>query len=147
MGNTENQFNITLPSGWEDQTVYYFRGPEVDGQEHQLMMIVDRHLQTGDIKEFAAQRTRPIVEALEGVEVLKDEETTLPGCYPTYEFVYRWIPAEGLKYFKKHVFVFHGKFGFSFEIEFTKKSYKLLGGQIKKVIEDLLPGSYEPLED
>ena len=147
MGKSENQFFIKLPPGWEDQTVYYFRGPEIDGQGHQLIMVVDRHLQHNNINEFAAARIRPLIENLQGLEILKDEETTLPGCYPTYEFVYRWIPADGLKYFKKHVFVLQGEFGFCFEIEFSKKTYKILGGQVTKVINDLLPGSFEALED
>jgi hypothetical protein len=144
MGKSETRFFIKLPPGWEDQTVYHFRGPEVDGRDHLLLMVVDRHPQTNDIKDFAAARTRPIIENLQGLEILKDEETTVPGCYPTYEFVYRWIPADGVKFFKKHVFVLHGDFGYSYEIEFTKKTYKILGGQIRKVINDLLPGSFEP---
>jgi hypothetical protein len=147
MGNDETRFHIELPGGWEDQTVYFFRGPAIEGQEHKLMMTVDRNPQQRDITEFASQRTRPVLESLQGVEVLKDEETTQPGCYPSYEFVYRWIPAEGMKIFKKYIFVLRGRHGYSFEIEFSKKSYKMLGGQVKKVIDGLLPGTYEPLDE
>lgn len=147
MGNEETKFHIELPKGWEDQTVYYFRGPEIDGQESKLVMTIDRNPQQREIAGFASRWKRPILEGLQGVEVLKDEETTLPGCYPTYEFMYRWIPVDGMKVYKKHFFVLHGRHGYSFEIGFSKKSYKMLGGQVKKVIDDLLPGTYEPLED
>ena len=147
MGKDENRFKLDLPQGWEDQTVYYFRGPVVDEREHTLMMIVDRRLQTDDIGEFALRRTKPIAGALQGIEVLKDEETTVAGCYPSWEFVYRWIPAEGVKIFKKYIFVLHGSRGYGFEIEFSKMSYKMLGEQVKKLIEGLLPGTYEAKED
>jgi hypothetical protein len=147
MGKDENRFKLDLPQGWEDQTVYHFRGPVVDEREHTLMMIVDRRLQTDDIGEFALRRTKPITGALQGIEVLKDEETTVAGCYPSWEFVYRWIPAEGVKIFKKYIFVLHGSRGYSFEIEFSKMSYKMLGENVKKVVENLLPGTYEAKED
>jgi hypothetical protein len=147
MSKEENRFYIGLPPGWEDQTVYYFMGPEIDGKEHQLMMTISRYLQHDNVADFASEKTRPFIDSLQGVEVLKDEETTVPGCYPSYDFVYKWIPADGLKVIKKCIFVLHGSFGFSFEIEFSKKSYKMLGGQVKKLIEGLLPGTYEPLED
>ena len=147
MGKDENRFEIDLPPGWEDQTVYHFRGPVVDDREHMLMMIVDRKLQTKEIGEFALRRTGLIAVSLQGIEVLKDEETTVAGCYPSWEFVYRWIPAEGVKIFKKYIFVLHGSRGYSFEIEFSKMSYKLLGEQVKKLVEELLPGTYEAKED
>jgi len=147
MGKDENRFKLDLPQGWEDQTVYHFRGPVVDEREHTLMMIVDRRLQTDDIGEFVLRRTKPITGALQGIEVLKDEETTVAGCYPSWEFVYRWIPAEGVKIFKKYIFVLHGSRGYSFEIEFSKMSYKMLGENVKKVVENLLPGTYEAKED
>jgi hypothetical protein len=147
MKENTNQFRFDLPDGWQDQTVYHFRGPVIDDKEHRLMLIIDRSLQQTDVKEFARLRTQPVVEALQGVEVLKDEETTVSGCYPSYEFVYRWMPAEGMRIYKKHVFVLREGGGYSIEIEFSKKSYKMLGSQVKKMIESLLPGTYEPRED
>jgi hypothetical protein len=147
MKKDNNQFKFDLPDGWQDQTVYHFRGPVIDDQEHVLTLIIDRHLQQANVGEFARPRTQPVLEALQGVEVLKDEETTVPGCYPSYEFVYRWMPAEGVKIFRKQIFVLRESCGYSFEIEFSKKSYKMLGEQVKKVIENVLPGTYEPRED
>jgi hypothetical protein len=144
MKENTNRFTFDLPAGWQDQTVYHFRGPVIDDEEHLLTLIIDRSTQQRDIREFARARTQPVVTALQGVEVLRDEETTAPGCYPSYEFAYRWIPAEGVKIFKKQVFVLREGSGYSFDIEFSKKSYKLLGDQVKKVIESLLPGTYEP---
>ena len=147
MKENTDQFRFDLPDGWQDQTVFHFRGPVIDDQEHLLTLVIDRFLQQTDVGEFARLRTQPVVEALQGVEVLKDEETTVPGCYPSYEFVYRWMPAEGVKILKKQIFVLREGRGYSLEIEFSKKSYKMLGEQVKKVIESLLPGTYKPRED
>ncbi|MCX5752511.1 MAG: DcrB-related protein [Candidatus Krumholzibacteria bacterium] len=147
MKKDTNRFEFDLPDGWQDQTVFHFRGPVIDDQEHLLTLVIDRFLQQTDVREFARPRTQPVLAALQGVEVLKDEETTVPGCYPSYEFVYRWMPVEGVKIFKKQIFVLRESAGYAFDIEFSKKSYKMLGEQVKKVIENLLPGTYEPRED
>lgn len=146
MSKQIDKFNFDLPEGWQDQTVFHFRGPVIDDQDHILTLVLDRNPQQTDIAEFARLRTEPVLKAFQGVEVLKDEETTPPGCYPSWEFVYRWIPVEGMKIFKKYIFVLRESRGYSFEIEFTKKSYKMLGENVKKVVENLLPGTYEPLD-
>ncbi|MBU8922136.1 MAG: DUF1795 domain-containing protein [Bacteroidales bacterium] len=144
---TIDRFRFELPEGWQDQTVYHFNGPVIDDQRHLLTLVIDRNLQQTDVAEFARMRTQPLLQSISGVEILKDEETTIPGCYPTYELVYRWIPTEGVKIFKKHIFILREKYGYSFDLEFSKKSYKMLGAQVKKLVEGLLPGTYEPTKD
>ena len=142
----DNLFRIDLPLGWQDQTGYVFRGPEEDGREHNLMLMIDRFLQHDDIGSFAREKTQPIMDALQGVETLKDEEITLEGGNPVYEFVYKWVPSENYISFQKYLFVFCDGMGFTFSIGFSKKSLKLLNGQVNSIIESLLPGTFESLE-
>jgi len=146
MKKDSNRFQIKLPTGWEDQTVYHFRGPDIDGAPHLMILTVDRHLQDDDIATFAQDRMTPIEENLQGLEVLKKEEVTIEGGNPVFEFVYRWIPGEGIRMFQKYVFVLKDGLGFSFCASFSKKSLKMLGGQMKELVDSLLPGTYEPLE-
>lgn len=142
-----NIFQLNLPRGWEDQTVYFFRGPEEDGREHNLMLMIDRYLQYEDITAFAHDKIRPIMDALQGVESIKDEEITLDGGNPAFEYVYKWIPCEGYVAFQKYVFVFNNGMGFTFSIGFSKKSLKLLGSQVNDIIESLLPGTFQPPDE
>jgi len=139
---SEIDFNIKLPRGWQDQTSYYFRGPEIDGEVHEMHLNVDRFLQDSDIRRFAEEKTDPI-KSMQGLEVLKDEEVTLEGGNPVYEFVYKWIPADGIVEINKYVFVISDDMGFMFSARFSRKSYKMLGGQMKEIVERMLPGTYE----
>ncbi len=147
MPEFENRFKIELPTGWEDQTVYHFRGPDLDGIPHLVTLTVARQLRDENITRFAQERIDPIVQNLQGLEVLKSEETTVENGNPAYEFVYRWIPGEGVRFFQKHVFVISDGMGFSFSGSFSKKTFKMLGQQLKELIEGVLPGTYEPLEE
>lgn len=146
MAEHGNPFKLDLPTGWEDQTVYHFNGPNIDGQPHTLMLTIARRLVDSDVESFARDRINPIVDNLQGLEVLKDEETTVEGCYPSYDFAYRWIPGEGVSMYHRYIFVLANGMGFSFSASFSKKSFKMLSGQMKDVIESLLPGTFEPFE-
>ena len=33
-------FQIDLPDGWEDQTIFTFRGPDDSGVQHNLVLII-----------------------------------------------------------------------------------------------------------
>lgn len=147
MRQTDHSFAFDLPDGWEDQTVYTLMGPEDSGVQHSLTLNIDRHLQHDDIRSFAQEKTEPIAETLQGVEILKNEETTIEGGNPTWEFVYKWVPGNGQVMFQKHVFVLKDGMGFSFSAGFSRKTLKTVGLQMKDIIESLVPGTYEPVEE
>lgn len=142
-----NKFRFDLPSEWQDQTAYYFRGPEIDGQEHRLMLHIDRIWHHENIYDFSREKISPLVNELQSLEILKDEDVTMDNGNPVYEFVGKWIPVDEVVVIKKYVFVFFDNMGFTFTCDFSKKSYKMLNEQMKKLIDSLLPGTYLPLED
>lgn len=142
-----NRFSFDLPQGWEDQTVYIFEGPKEGETEHRLVLYLDRQLQDTDLLSFAHSKTGPIVDNLSGVEILKDEDVTLEHCNSCYEFVYKWIMAENLAYYHKYIFVIKDGVGFTFSCRFTKGTYKLLGHQMNEVVEALVPGTFQVIEE
>jgi hypothetical protein len=143
----ENRFRFDLPDGWEDQTVYHFRGPFEGEREHLLTLTLSRQVQHDDVASFAKEQTDPIVESMQGIDVIKDEEVTIENGNQAYEFVYRWMPAEGVTVFRKQVFVIKDRIGFMFSCEFSKKTLKTVGVGMRDAIEALVPGTYEPLEE
>ena len=142
----DNSFKFDLPKGWMDQTVYVFQGPKEADLDHSIMLTLDRKLQQDKISHFAFERTSPIIEMMTGIDVLKNEEITLPDGNPAWEFVYKSVPADGMIFFNKYVFVFKDKMGFTFSGKFTKQTIKTVGAQMKQIIDDLLPGTYNPVD-
>jgi len=147
MIDIKSKFNIDLPYGWEDQTVYIFRGPEEGDFQHSLMLAIDRHLSHKDISDFALEKIEPIERSMQNCEVLKKEEITIPGGNPTFEFVYKMILSEDYSNFMKYIFVIKDDLGFTFSAGFTKKTYKTVGAGLKDVIDAILPGTYSPEEE
>jgi len=111
------------------------------------MLAIDRHLQHDTVKKFADQQTGIIKENLLGLEVLKEKEITVEGGNPAYEFVCKWVPGNDFVVYKKYVFVIQDKRGFTFNCDFTKKTYKMLGKKVNELIEQLLPGTYTALDE
>ena len=139
-------FNPSLPPGWHDQTVYHFRGPEIDGMPHVIVVIIDRNMTDPDLASFVERQTDPLRYNLQGIEILKDESITIDGGNQAHEFVYQWIPGEGVRLYQKYVFVIKDGMGFTISGSFSKRSLKMLGGQMTQLIETLLPGTYEQVE-
>ena len=143
----KNRFSFDLPKGWQDQTVYNFVGPQDSGVQHSVRMTVDRMLIEKEINRFAAIKAQPIRDMLQSVEVLRDEETTVNGCHPSYEFVYKMTISDSRAMIHSCVLVIAEGMGFCFEARFTSKSYKTVGLQLRGVVDAVLPGTFEPLDD
>ncbi|RKX21635.1 MAG: hypothetical protein DRP51_03905 [Candidatus Zixiibacteriota bacterium] len=145
--SNNNPFMFDLPKGWMDQTVYVFQGPKEADLDHGLMLTLDRKWRFNDIADFAAEKTLPIIETMDNIDILKNEEITLPNGNSAWEFVYKSVPADGMIFFYKYVFVYKDKIGFTFSGKFTKQTIKTIGAQMKQIIENLLPGTYEPPDE
>ncbi len=136
-----------LPKGWLEPMVFNFIGPNEDGVEHNLLLTLDRSKRHDNIKDFAKERTQPILSGLKGAEVLKDEDITVDDGHPAWEFVYKWMPSDDKVTINKYVFVLIDGVGFTFSMQFNKKSYQTVGLQLKNVIESIAPGTYRPVEE
>ena len=138
MSKTNNRFDLTLPAGWEDQTVYCYAGPYDSGVQHLLTLSVDPKA-FSPLSEYARERIDATLDTLTGTEVLKEEEKTLPNGVQAYEVVIRWIPTEDNVIFRKQVYViFEGK-AYCFAANFSKKTIKTVGVEVDRIINSLVP--------
>ena len=131
------RFGLDLPKDWQDQTVYYFVGPEVKGVPHLLTVMLDRKPTEKDLESFARKRIEIQIEATSGAEVLKDEALTLPSGKEAHELVCRWIPSDDNIIFKKTVYLIHEGIGYTFAIDFSKQSLKTIGLEVMAIIDSL----------
>jgi len=112
-----------------------------------MMLTVDRNRQEDDLERYALARTQSILSSMPGTEVLKDEEITVPGGNPVYEFAFKWRPSDENTYLEKYFFVFYDNMGLTFYLRFEKNTHKTVGLQVKEVIESILPGTFNPGSD
>jgi hypothetical protein len=130
-------------SEFVDRTAYTFEGPEIDGMVHRIMLTIDREMKHSDIERYAKVKVQQILEPLQGFEVIKNQQITIQGGNPAFDFVVKWtIDKEKAQKFRKYVFVIHDNRGFTFHIDFTRQSYRMINKLFKKLIEGFLPGTY-----
>jgi hypothetical protein len=138
-------FVIEMPlPEWTDQTMYTFLGPEIEGKSHQILLMIDRILQHDDIERYARDKKKAITQSLQSVEVLKNQQITLQGGNPVFEYVIKWTIQDKKPMFRKYVFVLYKNQGFTFHMDFSRKTYPLLNDQMKKMIEGFIPGTFVP---
>jgi hypothetical protein len=142
MGQKLMHFDVDLPEGWEDQTIYTFRGPEDDtGTPHLLTLVIDRNAGDVELERYAEERVQAVVDSLQGVELLKSEEKVLPSGRPVWEAVIRWIPVDDRVIFRKQVFMLQNGIGHMFSANFSKRTLKTLGVEMDRIIDSYRRGT------
>lgn len=141
MGSTNNQFRVDLPDGWEDQTVHMFMGPEDSGVQHMMQLMVDPDTGGAELAEYVRDRIDATMEALQGAEILKEEEKTLANGQTVYECVYKWIPTNDQIIFRKTIFMIVDGTGYTFAGNFSKKTIKTIGVEMERIVQSLRSGT------
>jgi hypothetical protein len=136
---TGRQFNITLPDGWEDQTMFMYMGPEDSGVQHILTLSIDNQIGGKDISVYAEERREKILETLQSIDLLKDEEVTLANGNKAYEMVFKIMQADNKAIFRKLVFVVFDGIAYTFTANFSKKTIKTLGAEVDQIINSFAP--------
>lgn len=136
-----NSFAISLPDGWEDRTVYSYMGPDDSGVQHVLTLTIDRHAGGVTLREYARDRINQVVNSLQSLEILKEEEKTLPNGNPAYECVYKWVPVKEKIIFRKLVYMILDDIGYTFSANFSKKTIKTIGVEVDQIINSFHPGT------
>ena len=132
--NSNNQFQITLPDDWIDRSIYIFDGPEVSGVQHSLTLVINRELPDDDLDQFAQERIDALVNSVPGMEILKNENKTLPNGTECRDVVIKWVPVDEKIIFQKKVYMILGGRGYTFSANMTKQTMKTIGLDIDRMI-------------
>jgi hypothetical protein len=143
MGQSSTRFTLELPGGWEDETIYTYKGPDDSGVQHRITLVIDRAPNAESVNEFARVRIDTVMATLQGAEILKEEPKDLPSGIPAYECVYKWIPAGTDARFVRNVYLLTGGAGYTFSGAFSKKTIKTIGVEMDKIIESFVPPGKE----
>ena len=127
------RFEINLPSGWEDETIYMYRGPDDSGVQHRITLVVDHTSGSDSVDEFARLRIETVMATLQGAEILKEEPKELASGIPAYECVIKWIPVGSDARFVKTVYLLSGGSGYTFSCTFSKKTLKTIGVDMDRI--------------
>jgi hypothetical protein len=141
MNESQKSFGIhlTLPSGWIDQTVYTLQGPDDSGVQHNLVLMIDKESQPGDLLVYAKQRIQTLAQTLSGFELLSEQPKKLKSGFDAYEAVYKWIPTEGKIIFQKQVYLFAYGVAYNFTASFAKNTLKTIGSDVDMIIDSFKP--------
>jgi hypothetical protein len=137
------QFNINLPDGWEDQTLYTFKGPDDSGVQHNLVLIIDDDLEGVDLNTYAKLRLDSIKDTLSGFELMGEREKELKSGNKAYEIVYKWSPGADKTLVQKQVFTIIGDKAYNFTSSFSKKTIQTIGVQVDEIIDSFRPAGDE----
>lgn len=141
------RFDIDLPDGWEDQTLYTFTGPDDSGVQHNLVLIIDNDLEGVDLETYAKLRLDSIKDTLSGFELMGEREKELKSGNKAYEIVYKWSPGADKTLVQKQVFTIIGDKAYNFTSSFSKKTIQTIGVQVDEIIDSFKPAPEQGKKD
>jgi len=134
-----SRFKIDFPSGWEDQTVYTYKGPDDSGVQHNLVLIIDNEVGGVDLGTYAKLRLDSIKDTLTGFELMGQREKELKSGNKAYEIVYKWSPSADKTLVQKQVFTIIDGVAYNFTSSFSKKTIQPIGVQVDEIIDSFNP--------
>ncbi len=139
MAATNHQFRLTLPDGWQDNSVFTFMGPDAHGVRHILSLVIEKNVGDHTVESFARERIQLTQFSNGNTDTLKDAPRNLPSGLPVYEWIYKTVPVDGKAVFHQQVYTIINKRGYTFSAVYSKMSFKLLAGQVEQIITSFLP--------
>lgn len=127
-------FSLNLPGGWKDQSVYRFVGPEEDGVQHNLMITVEPDVAFTDVNRYAENNIQAVEGSLQGYHELKRGTVMLDSGKPAYEIVYKWSPLKERTVYQRVLYHLEGTTGYTLTASFSKKTWKIKGPQIDRIL-------------
>jgi len=143
MAQPKTRFALELPGGWEDETIYTYKGPDDSGVQHRITLVIDRATDAASVEEFARPRIDTVMATLQGAEILKQEPKELASGIPAYECVYKWIPSGSDARFVRTVYLLAGGAGYTFSGAFSKKTLKTIGTEMDAILNSFAPAGGE----
>ena len=135
-----NKFSLQVSATWQDKSVYTFEGPEEDGIRHNIWVTIENNVEVPDLERYAQMNIQATENALQGYRELKRGPLTLNSRQPAYELVYRWSPVADKEVYQRVMYVLHNKTGYILTSTFSKKTWKMLGSKIDKILRSFTAG-------
>jgi hypothetical protein len=135
-----NKFALQVPASWQDKTVYTFEGPEEDGIRHNIWVTIENNVEVPGLEQYAQMNIEAAENALQGYRELKRGPLKLDNRQPAYELVYRWSPVADKEVYQRVMYVLNNKTGYTLTSTFSKKTWKMLGSEIDKILKSFTTG-------
>lgn len=137
MTTTPRPFDLTLPDGWADRTIYSYAGPDDSGLKHIITLSIDDTTRAGTAAEFARERVDATARSYPSAEIVKDEDKQLPNGAEAREVVFKWMPADNMPRFMKQLYIVTDGVGYCFAGTFTKKTIKTIALDMDRIAASL----------
>ena len=136
-----NGFSLRLYESWHDKTLYTIAGPVTDGIQHNIIISLNPDVGTDNLRDYADWNIASVTGELKGCRLLLQTPVTLANGLPAYKAVFCWYPTEELRIYQEQIYVLAGTTGYNLTASFTKKTRKILGPNVERMML-----SFEPVD-
>ncbi|HUI91345.1 MAG TPA: DcrB-related protein [Chitinivibrionales bacterium] len=140
MAGFNHQFQIALPDGWEDKTVFTYQGPLDSGVQHNIVLLVDATVgKKTELADYVKSQMATSKEALPGFQMIKEGEKTLPSGIKAHEVVYKYMPTDQQALYQKQLYLIIDGKAYAFTSTFSKKTLQTIAAEVDQIVAGFRP--------
>lgn len=132
-------FQLDLPLGWSDRSVYTFTGPVEHGVRHTLTIEVDERGGKGGLDSFVAARLAAVRAGVSPDQILKDDRAAPFQGAEAHELIVKQSTPDGATMLVRRLLRVDGASGIAFTAIYTKWTARTWGAQIDRMMESFRP--------
>jgi hypothetical protein len=128
-----NGFSVWVPNGWIDQTVYRFADDSDEGPEKGIRGTAESVAGSISLEEFADLKLRAMLD-LPGTRLLTRKTVPVAEGFLAVRAEIRWVSEGNPPIFQRVMVCLHGQDGLVLHSTFFKKSRKIHGPLVDRVL-------------
>jgi len=129
-----NRFSVKVSPVWQDHSHYRFDESDESGNKHEIVVSIEHNIEVPTLKQYAELNIMALAKVIPGYQELKRGQFLLDSGVPAFDLVYKWIPLNDVKYYQRVVYIRINKTGYVLSARFTKKTWKIRGGEVDKML-------------
>ena len=134
-----NRFSLMLTPEWQDQSIYFYQGPELEGQKIQLSVQPDNAAGNISAENYAERIWASLAGELQGARLLHKEPGQLRDETPTMSYVFQWCPQEKIELIQRFLIVVKNGTAWQLSCLLTPKNWKTQGRAVTEMMNSFLP--------
>lgn len=135
-------FTLQVPDAWVDQTIFTLAGWAEGEIVHRIWIVPDLRPRVADLKGYAAERNRRLLESPNGWFLAQEKGLDLAPGLPAWRCELRWSPADGQRLFQRQLFVGWQKTIFALSTQMTRFTKGTKGVDLDKAMGSIRPSGF-----
>lgn len=133
------KFTVSVPEGWENETIYRLEGPSTNGTTPRIEVIVDPDAGDVTAMDYAEVQIKVQKQSVNGRRLIEEKNLRLKNSLPAYWVQFSWTANEGGGLIQDHLYVVSDQIGYRLTVTQEQASRPLKQVEVEQMFVSFTP--------